>query len=314
LPTDNVIRTMVAYHVASNRKLWDHLLEHLTDDQFTQAIRFSHGSIRNQVVHLAATDRYWLHDIQSKPVKGLDPEDFPTRESFTALWEGIGDSLLAYVESLADADLEEVPDGLLEARWQALVHVVNHGTDHRAQILSMLHGLGLPTFGQDFPDHLRDVRRVTVPVLLGLVRYWHGRLQQALDQVPGDRVAEPVSGEWTVKDLLAQLTWHDREMAEALKDRQIPNTELWELPRQERNNRISAASRNQTWAEILAQGEEAHRSLVEEIERLDDEDLNDPARIQGLPPDAKLWEVLEGHTWSQYMAQAEALWAWLEIV
>jgi hypothetical protein len=47
---------------------------------------------------------------------------------------------------------------------------------------------------------------------------------------------------------------------------------------------------------------------------LDDEDLNDPARIQGLPPGAKLWEVLEGHTWSQYMAQAEALWAWLEIV
>jgi len=85
MSTQNVIRTLVEYHVASNRRLWNHLLENLTDEPFTQALGFSHGSVRNQVVHLAATDRYWLHDIQSKPVTGLDPQDFPTRERFTSL-------------------------------------------------------------------------------------------------------------------------------------------------------------------------------------------------------------------------------------
>ena len=34
--------------------------------------------------------------------------------------------------------------------WQVLVHVVNHGTDHRAQILRILHELGVKTQSQDF--------------------------------------------------------------------------------------------------------------------------------------------------------------------
>ena len=33
--------------------------------------------------------------------------------------------------------------------WQVLIHVANHGTDHRAQILRALHDLGIPTFDQD---------------------------------------------------------------------------------------------------------------------------------------------------------------------
>ena len=34
-------------------------------------------------------------------------------------------------------------------RWQALLHLVNHGTDHRATVLERLHALGVPTFDQD---------------------------------------------------------------------------------------------------------------------------------------------------------------------
>ncbi|HLD93231.1 MAG TPA: DinB family protein, partial [Anaerolineales bacterium] len=264
MSTQNVIRTLVEYHVASNRRLWNHLLENLTDEPFTQALGFSHGSVRNQVVHLAATDRYWLHDIQSKPVTGLDPQGFPTRERFTALWESIEGALLAYVQSLTDAGLEEVPDGLMEVRWQALVHVVNHGTDHRAQILSMLHGLGAPTFEQDFPDHLRASRWVSKADVLKLIRYWHGKIEQALESVPHERMAEPAMGEWTVKDILAKLSWHDREMAAALKARELSGPALWKLPKEERNRRIAEQFRSQTLEESLREHDESHRSLVEE--------------------------------------------------
>jgi uncharacterized damage-inducible protein DinB len=34
--------------------------------------------------------------------------------------------------------------------WQVLLHVVNHGTDHRAQILRLLNELGLKTASQDY--------------------------------------------------------------------------------------------------------------------------------------------------------------------
>jgi uncharacterized damage-inducible protein DinB len=34
--------------------------------------------------------------------------------------------------------------------WQVLLHVANHGTDHRAQILRLLNDLGLRTESQDY--------------------------------------------------------------------------------------------------------------------------------------------------------------------
>jgi uncharacterized damage-inducible protein DinB len=34
--------------------------------------------------------------------------------------------------------------------WQVLLHVVNHGTDHRAQILRLLNDLGVKTISQDY--------------------------------------------------------------------------------------------------------------------------------------------------------------------
>ena len=34
--------------------------------------------------------------------------------------------------------------------WQVLLHVVNHGTDHRAQMLRILHDMGAQTVSQDY--------------------------------------------------------------------------------------------------------------------------------------------------------------------
>jgi uncharacterized damage-inducible protein DinB len=34
--------------------------------------------------------------------------------------------------------------------WQVLLHVANHGTDHRAQILRLLNDLGIETIYQDY--------------------------------------------------------------------------------------------------------------------------------------------------------------------
>jgi uncharacterized damage-inducible protein DinB len=320
MSTQTVIRSLVEYHVASNRRLWDHILAHLSEEQFTQETGFSHGSIRSQVVHLAATDRYWLYDIQSKPVTGLDPADFPDRESFTEPWMEIERELLEYVVSLSKVELEEVPDGLMEARWQALVHVVNHGTDHRAQILSMLHGLGVPTLEQDFPGHLRAIRRVSAADALRLVHYWYGRLEQALGVFPPNRAGEPIYGDLTLHQVLALLAWYDREMAAVLEwvrrpevgEARVASPEMWALPSQERDQRIAAGEGPEPWEQALEELRNAHGSLLRGLEGLDDELLNQPAGFEGLPEGKKLWEILEANTWFRYLQYTEALWAFLE--
>ncbi len=38
-----------------------------------------------------------------------------------------------------------------DRRWRIIAHVINYGTDHRAQMLALLWQLGAPTVEQDFP-------------------------------------------------------------------------------------------------------------------------------------------------------------------
>jgi uncharacterized damage-inducible protein DinB len=58
--------------------------------------------------------------------------------------------MIAFVATLNDADMELNPTNLPDLRWTILLHLANHGTDHRATVLQQLHELGAPTCDQDF--------------------------------------------------------------------------------------------------------------------------------------------------------------------
>ena len=40
--------------------------------------------------------------------------------------------------------------------WQVLLHVINHGTDHRAQLLRLLNDMGVETLYQDYIFYVYD--------------------------------------------------------------------------------------------------------------------------------------------------------------
>jgi uncharacterized damage-inducible protein DinB len=152
----NYIRTLIDYDYALYRRVWDSIMQ-LTDAQFVQDVNYSHGSIRNQIVHVAEVDERWLRGLQEHPNArqfNLDPTDYPTRASARALWDSTALKVTDYVASLGEGDLERQPQGMYGPIWQVLAHMVNHGTDHRAQILRVLHDFGAPTFDQDLIIHL----------------------------------------------------------------------------------------------------------------------------------------------------------------
>lgn len=154
----DAFRQFYNYHFAENRKLWDAHITPLSQEQFTQDVAYSIGSVRNQIVHLISVDEAWFSDLQGvMPPAWPDPADLADRRAIRAHWDAVEQSMRGYLAGLRDEMLFEKP---LEGEdkdlmlWQALLHVVNHGTDHRAQILRLLHDLGVKTGPQDYVFYL----------------------------------------------------------------------------------------------------------------------------------------------------------------
>jgi uncharacterized damage-inducible protein DinB len=148
-PTE-IIRQMVAYHVASQRRLWECVVQ-VDEAAFEREDDYSHGSMRKLMIHMAQTDIGWLMGLRGggrQPRPGL--ENYPDRASVGALLERAAAEMTAFADALDDAGLEQVVEGMAGPVWQPLVHLVIHGVDHRAQVLRLLAAAGGPTFEQDF--------------------------------------------------------------------------------------------------------------------------------------------------------------------
>lgn len=143
-------RRLYDYHFALNRLLWERGVAPLTAEQFRRPSPYSVGSVRNQVVHMLNMEERWLAALRGQAVPGLrNPVYFGTAEKVRALWDTVEADLCAYLANLRAEDLSRpVTDTL--ATWEVLFHVLNHGTDHRAQTLALLEQLGVPTFAQDY--------------------------------------------------------------------------------------------------------------------------------------------------------------------
>jgi uncharacterized damage-inducible protein DinB len=156
------IRLLYGYHFRANRKLWDTCIISLSDEQFLQSLDYSVGSIRNQMVHMMDIEEGWFEGLITGR-EGRDPfkqpEGWTTREQIRADWDVVEDKIKAYIAGLTDDKCNQPMDASENAlrKWQVMLHVLNHATDHRAQTLAMLYRLGAPTFAQDMVYHFWNV-------------------------------------------------------------------------------------------------------------------------------------------------------------
>jgi uncharacterized damage-inducible protein DinB len=147
-----LIQTLLKYHLDMSRRVWDSI-DQITEEQFLADDAYSRGSIRNLMVHLASTDANWLAGLKNIPESEDPPRkeynDYPDRASVRAFWEATAKDVAEYIETLTETELEENPVDIPSPRWQILLHIINHGTDHRSTVLQRLHEFGAPTFDQD---------------------------------------------------------------------------------------------------------------------------------------------------------------------
>jgi len=163
----NEVRTLFEYGYWAFDKIWNCVMQ-LSDDQFVQELGYSRGSTRNQIVHMMSATRRWIIRLNgSEMVPHLAFDDFATRAATKAKWNELRAEAMAYISSLTETDLDstifwQLPDRGMSAenaRWEILLHVANHATDHRAQILAMLNQhFGIETMEQDFLFYLLEVK------------------------------------------------------------------------------------------------------------------------------------------------------------
>jgi uncharacterized damage-inducible protein DinB len=152
----NAFRHFYNYHFAENRKIWDTYITSLPQEQFTQNAAYSHGSVRDQILHLLSVDEVWFSELRGvEPSEPFPPANSDDRQLIRTHWDSVEQSMRAYLEELQDDMLFDKPIREPEEDkdlivWQVLLHVVNHGTDHRAQLLRLLNDLGVKTTSQDY--------------------------------------------------------------------------------------------------------------------------------------------------------------------
>jgi uncharacterized damage-inducible protein DinB len=159
------IRTIFEYGYWAFEKVWECVMQ-ISDEQFVQELGYSRGSIRHQMVHMMSSTRRWTIRLRQEPMEPhLDYETYNTRAAAKAEWDELRTDASAYVNSLSEVDLDtvvhwEVPGRELvddTPRWKILLHVANHATDHRAQILAMLNQhFGIETPEQDLLFYLME--------------------------------------------------------------------------------------------------------------------------------------------------------------
>jgi len=159
------IHTLFGYHYWASERVWGCIIA-LNDEQFVQPLDYSLGSIRHQVVHVMSATQRWVKRLQQADVPPhLAYEEFATRAEAKAMWDVLKAATLDYIFSLDQTALDtivtwELPTRSLTShnrRWEILLHVANHATDHRAQILAMLHQhFAAPTVEQDMIFYLAE--------------------------------------------------------------------------------------------------------------------------------------------------------------
>jgi uncharacterized damage-inducible protein DinB len=99
---------------------------------------------------MASVDERWFSGLRSVPRPDfLDPLAYPDRAAVRAKWDAVETDMAAYLNTLTDEHLQVAFSDDMQV-WEVLFHVLNHGTDHRAQVLAMLNQLGVQTFPQDY--------------------------------------------------------------------------------------------------------------------------------------------------------------------
>ena len=153
---------------------------------------------------------------------------------------------------------------------------------------------------------------MTQPELLNLIKQTWTDWQATLAQVSPSQMTQPgVEGHYSIKDIIAHITWYEQEMVGLLSTRTLAGSDLWNLPTHRRNAAIYDQNKDRPLPDILTQSHQTHQQLLNHLATLTDDELNHPGRFTNMPPDWLPHQLIAGNTHQHYPDHTTTLQSWL---
>jgi uncharacterized damage-inducible protein DinB len=159
----NEILSLYRYNAWANARILG-AVSQVTAEQYLVSASYSHGGLQGTLVHILSAEWIWRSRWEGhSPTGHLSTEDFPTFAALRDHWQGEEKALMAFVENVS----EEALNSLLAYRttsgkphenllWELMVHLVNHGTQHRSEVAVILTDFGHSPGDIDFILYLRE--------------------------------------------------------------------------------------------------------------------------------------------------------------
>jgi uncharacterized damage-inducible protein DinB len=134
------------------------------DADFEKPVGISHGSLLGTLAHVLWADWLWFNRIAGQSTESME-RPAQTREALETVWPGIQDKWIAWAERADDAEINRVVEyiSILDGKltrvpaWQIILHVVNHATLHRGQVMGMLRQMGIAPPHTDLMNYYRQL-------------------------------------------------------------------------------------------------------------------------------------------------------------
>jgi uncharacterized damage-inducible protein DinB len=148
------LRTFYGYNRWATERVLDTAIQ-LTPEQLDVPAGGEQRSVRETLLHLMTTQKGWLSWWDgSLPAEEayrlrLDPARYPDVAALRELWDALEQQTQAFLDRLDDDLLQRVyssqmPDGSewQMVLWKMMLHLANHGTQHRSEVAALLTGFG----------------------------------------------------------------------------------------------------------------------------------------------------------------------------
>ncbi len=164
--TLELLRTLFDYSIWARDQLLP-LIEGLGEEERRASKQKGvYGSIHDTMAHMAQSEWLWIQRcLGESPMRLPKGEDFPTLTALITWWNDIHAQAMLYSDSIAESDLQTeitymAPDGKRRTRkvWHMLIQVLNHQTEHRAQLATMLGAMGLEVPPTDLVVYLSGLK------------------------------------------------------------------------------------------------------------------------------------------------------------